>query len=87
MEGVTCIFRRSYGKGGDTADDKIVLSICNNIVHLLMSALAGFFVCKGEYRVYFCFAHDICVYLVTVLEMFGNKFGDTFLMGSFKTNC
>ena len=52
-----------------------------------MSAIAGFFVCKGEYRVYFCFAHDICVYLVTVLEMFGNKFGDTFLMGSFKTNC
>ena len=86
LEGIVGVFGCANGKGGDTADNKIVLTIYANVVHGLMFALTSFFVCKGEYGVYFSFAHDICVYLVAVFEMLGDVFGDMLLLGSFKTD-
>ena len=47
LEGIVGVFGCANGKGGDTADNKIVLSIYANIVHILMYASAGFFVCIG----------------------------------------
>ena len=51
LERVVRILCSTYGKGGDTADYKIVLAIFANIIHILMSAITGFFVCKREYGV------------------------------------